>query len=78
MKWKVLKDEQPAKRGHYLVSDGDEVLEMIYIEYLDGVYYFETYRGYSINATHWMELPDPPEILSIKLMPQVNNPSLFK
>ena len=54
--WISVKDRLPNDRDCVLASDGEQVGEYYFMKD-----HFETDEGYSINATHWMPMPNPPE-----------------
>jgi len=66
MNWISVKDRLPEKCGMYLLADGNRV----YGDYVrkqeifmrDGKAYYEIVKDKGKSFTHWMPLPEPPEV----------------
>ena len=63
-KWLSVKEKLPENDAHYLVFTSDNNAAEVAIYYGDGEWLTPDLTNLTPLVTHWMPLPEPPEVVS--------------
>lgn len=62
MEWININDREPEDVARCLVTDGEVVDIMVYYGPYKGVQEWTSFTCQTLDVTHWMPLPKPPEL----------------